>query len=547
MAESPTGFDSAFHELFRTNTLPNDFESKQVDNLLTSFTGSLKEIDGEITQIDASLSALKQRRNRLHQAVRAHRTVLSPARRLHEDVVREIFVSCISSSHNGIMHPSHSPLLLGQICSEWRKIALSTPQLWASLHVPIPPAYRMENISSLVLTWLGRSGALALSISVTISQACTADRLASPEAVSDLLDILISFSHRWKRVQFISPPSFHYKPELFFTPLAKLYPESVPMLEEATFDFYSYPMFDLQALPFLDAPGIRSVGFSSMNANIQSLPLPWAVVTKLQVGGTKSSLLSVTAALQILDKCHNIQICVMHIALPDLEDFGEEIHLPHLRHISLVSQGYAPAQAFFANLKVPALKSLKYVSMERHTTLPFMSLLSGCVQLEALDMEVKGLPRTELFDCFQRVHSTVVSLRLHLMTEDLSAWPGFIYPPPILDDRTIGLLTPKPGSEASCLFPRLENLELVGCTALSDRALLDLIQRREERSWQGSRFVRVDVAFAREMQIDVLSQLRNGRVSGRPDVSLRYAEPSKQTLGPPYSPWEAADSVFAHF
>ncbi|KAJ7047810.1 hypothetical protein C8F04DRAFT_22887 [Mycena alexandri] len=545
MVGLPAGLN--FHQLLRTNTLPTDFESKEVDNLLSSFTGSLKEIDDEIAQIDASLSALKQRRNRLHQAVAAHRAVLSPARKLHEDVVREIFVSCISSSRNGTMHPSHSPLLLGQICSEWRNIALTTPQLWASLHVPIPPASRMEQISNLVVTWLGRSGALPLSISITISQACTADRLASSKSVSNLLDILTSFSHRWKRVQFISPSSsFFYQPELLFTSLAKLFPESVPMLEEVTFDFYSYPMFDLQSLPFLHAPGIRSVSFSSMAANIQSLPLPWAVVTELQVGGTKSSLLSVAAALQILNKCPNIQICVMHIALPDLGDFAEEILLPHLRHISLISQGYAPAQAFFANLNLPALKSLKYVSTERHTTLPFTSLLSGCVQLEALDIEVKGLSRTELFDCFQHVHSTIVSLRLHLMTEGTSGWPGFIYPPPILDDKTINLLTPKLGSKASCLFPRLEHLELAGCAGLSDRALLDLIQKREERSWQGSRFVRVDVAFTREMQIDILSQLLKGRVSGRPHVSLRYAEPSKQTLGPPYSTSEGADSVFAH-
>jgi len=55
---------------------------------------------------------------------------------------------------------------LGHICSSWRRIALSTPQLWSSLHVAIPASsFLQKHVRSTLMrrgeavkTWLGLSG-----------------------------------------------------------------------------------------------------------------------------------------------------------------------------------------------------------------------------------------------------------------------------------------------------------------------------------------------------------------------------------------------------
>ncbi|KAJ7429102.1 hypothetical protein B0H11DRAFT_2418089 [Mycena galericulata] len=533
------GLDSPFNRMLHTNVIPTDLESKQIHDLLTGFFESLENLDEDSSHIHASLHALDLKRTRLRANIQAHRALVSPARRLHEDVLREIFLSCLPTSHNGIMHPSHSPLLLGQVCSGWRQITVTTPQLWASLHIVIPPASRVEGISNLILTWLGRSGVLPLEISITVSHAFTTDPAGYSESVSNLLDVIASFSRRWRSIEFISPPaSAVHRSESFLVPLAKLLPESVPMLEQATFNFTSYPMFDMGSLPFLHASGMQSVSFSSTKGDFQSLSLPWRVITKLQLGGFESlSSLSVTSSLQMLQQCPNIQTCVMSIGLSDNGDFTETLLLLHLVFLSVTFRGHTSPEEFFARLTVPGLKSLTYASADHQLNLPFMTLLADGVQLESMDLEVKGLSRTAFLDCCQHIHPTITSMRLHFITEDLSGWPGYTPPIPPLNDDTIHILISEPGSKAPCLFPCLKSIELVDCNEISDEVLIEFIQSREHSSWHGSRLRRVHVAFTREMQKDILACLFESTKRGL-DMSFLYADRTGKRSNVHYFPWE---------
>ncbi|KAJ7226959.1 hypothetical protein GGX14DRAFT_331683, partial [Mycena pura] len=75
----------------------------------------------------------------LQERLDPYLALLSPVRALPPEILKEIFVECLPTSHCAIMHPFHSPLLLGRVCGAWRTIALSTPELWSSVHVVASP------------------------------------------------------------------------------------------------------------------------------------------------------------------------------------------------------------------------------------------------------------------------------------------------------------------------------------------------------------------------------------------------------------------------
>ncbi|KAJ6561804.1 hypothetical protein B0H19DRAFT_903367, partial [Mycena capillaripes] len=64
-----------------------------------------------------------------------HLALLLPIRRIPDDILRKIFVSCLPQTQNAAISPREAPILLCGVTSGWRHVALSTPQLWSSLHL----------------------------------------------------------------------------------------------------------------------------------------------------------------------------------------------------------------------------------------------------------------------------------------------------------------------------------------------------------------------------------------------------------------------------
>ncbi|EKM77641.1 hypothetical protein AGABI1DRAFT_61772, partial [Agaricus bisporus var. burnettii JB137-S8] len=122
--------DSFFSDKLNSNYVPSDDEIVAIKELLVEPYQRLKDISGEIGDIESQLERLLKEKGDLDDQLKAHKALLSPARRLSPNVIQKIFLYCLPSEHNPVMSSREAPLLLGRICSQWRDIALATPQLW---------------------------------------------------------------------------------------------------------------------------------------------------------------------------------------------------------------------------------------------------------------------------------------------------------------------------------------------------------------------------------------------------------------------------------
>ncbi|KAJ6465649.1 hypothetical protein C8R47DRAFT_1201542 [Mycena vitilis] len=107
---------------------PSDTESRIIRNLAGGWRKDLAQSTEEIDRLHSLIDEATRKRNELNQFIDAHLALVSPARRLPDDVIREIFMATLSSSRNSPMSLKEAPLLLRQICHSWSSIALSYEQ-----------------------------------------------------------------------------------------------------------------------------------------------------------------------------------------------------------------------------------------------------------------------------------------------------------------------------------------------------------------------------------------------------------------------------------
>ncbi|KAJ7490877.1 hypothetical protein FB451DRAFT_1124443, partial [Mycena latifolia] len=126
---------------------------------------SVAELEGHIDQLSADIARQKEVLKNLEQrksaAQRQLNALRDPVACLPVDISSEIFIQCLIPSSSA-PRAQHAPLLLLDVCNAWTNIALSTPALWAVIHLAQP----MSNPESLLCTWLERAGNRALSISL---------------------------------------------------------------------------------------------------------------------------------------------------------------------------------------------------------------------------------------------------------------------------------------------------------------------------------------------------------------------------------------------
>ncbi|TDL19133.1 hypothetical protein BD410DRAFT_679492, partial [Rickenella mellea] len=116
-------------DVLNSNYVPSQAERHVVERIVSVH-------NSEIIQLESIVASLLQRLDGLRASSKAHKALLSQARRLPAELVAEIFLLCSAnagSSHQSFtlsISPPAQILVLSQICREWRHIAHSTCRIW---------------------------------------------------------------------------------------------------------------------------------------------------------------------------------------------------------------------------------------------------------------------------------------------------------------------------------------------------------------------------------------------------------------------------------
>ncbi|KAJ7919486.1 hypothetical protein B0H13DRAFT_245365 [Mycena leptocephala] len=298
--------DSPFQDNLGTNFVPSDPECERIRDFLKDAQKQVTDLTEELARLDSLRKELSQKREQLKQFIDAHLALVSPVRRLPEDIIRAIFLASLSTHRNPAISSEEAPLLLCQICRLWRSIALATPRMWAAIHIAVPDQSRLQRLMDRVAIWFERSGVVPLEISVAISKTCP-----SIDDISPLDSALIAVSRRWKSLDI---------PLSDGSPVLSLTSENIPLLEVVKIsqrDQFSGP--DCTSLLFLAACSLHSLTLPG-SPNCQDTPVSWRCLTHLNITPSRNRL-TTAAALAILRHSTNLQTCDFVIMDIDEEEF----------------------------------------------------------------------------------------------------------------------------------------------------------------------------------------------------------------------------------
>ncbi|KAJ7465182.1 hypothetical protein FB451DRAFT_431674 [Mycena latifolia] len=238
----------------------------------------LDDTDAEIAGTLAHLQRLELRRRDILVDLNA---VSSPILNLPPELVCEIFLHCLPPPGTP-PSPRDAPLLLAQVCGQWRGIALSLPTLWTSVcaAVSVSLAPNDELLSAMLDLWLERAGNCTLSVSMVLDNpAIPALPMLGPPR-SAVFRKLRHASHRWRELTLVR------RLEDFPVLLHRDAPWNLPELVKLTLLLShggrhptAYPPDLLSNL--LDAPALREVHL--MGFTPTSLLLPWSQLTTARV------------------------------------------------------------------------------------------------------------------------------------------------------------------------------------------------------------------------------------------------------------------------
>ncbi|KAJ6572114.1 hypothetical protein B0H19DRAFT_1373000 [Mycena capillaripes] len=508
---------SPFAARLGTNYCPKDEEILDIKTLLVEPTLQMKRLDEKIADLRKAIDRLAAERDVLGAFVEGHKALIFPC----PPVTTGYNPRDIRGMH------SDSPEL------RYETISLSTPCLWARLHIVEFPRRRLGSGAELInkklaqrleitKMWLGRAGQCPLSISLQ-----TGSRYDSPPATPSTLEqhsgqflqALIAFAPRWQHINLTTPTSMLDK-------IAHLTAADVPMLQ-------SIGLRPQQQFPpvttkwefsgMLSSPGISSFSISGNSFSTEKFPLQWHRLTDLTIDGPAwETLLTGEGVLQTLSMCPALRSCKLVVndgAIHEIPSPHSTVDLQLLRTLELdFGSLVARAPRLLERLSLPQLRAFTLhghaESQDSFSLAPFFGFWT---HLESLHINSNIFVKSNLLDSIRNLPPSLQQFSvLDMIYEaELASF----------DDDALAVL-------ATCC-PALETVLIKYCSAISDAALLKFITARMTGEYPTT-LKQLQVKFYRQMTLDILPSLETFIETGL-DVSIIYVP---RLTSSPFSPWQ---------
>nr|GAT49331.1 predicted protein [Mycena chlorophos] len=557
-----TRFSSQLH----TNYVPSDKERAEIRHLLVEPRVRLREIEKQIEELEAE-------RAKLSTHIDAHEALISPMRRLPEDVLQEIFLRCLPSHRNPAMSSLEAPVLLGRICREWRMLAFATPALWARIHIVEPLGYhrsaerstasRTAKVLQFVEAargWLERSGRCPLSISFEHEHGD--DFLAADESdgPSALLQLVLQHSFHWQGIELSFPPlSRGNSGRNTLQELVKLDPSSVPMLKSFRLERTDWSSvsedFRWKSMRLLHVTHLERLGlaFRGSFGDIKMLPVHWEHLISLDISLSNGPQLQASPLeiLSILNLCSALQTL-------RLEQWTQ------LVPVGLLAPAQAaPATPQTAGALCPELKSLEI----SHS--PQLLSYISCPQLRELDLvghwyEYSGNPNnapdTEQLLQVMPTYGLLEKFRYSVVRSGPHPSLAVVFEelPPTLKELEIfeNPADPQITDDFIMLLatrcPQLEKLIVRGCALLSVDGIVAFLNSQNPHGAGPFRHLRVHYTVEPEVTLEqfkarvrafidmgitiTFTAAGNGRLQFAPFQGLSLTRAESRIVYPPWSP-----------
>ncbi|KAF8968833.1 hypothetical protein BDZ97DRAFT_1798339 [Flammula alnicola] len=479
--------ESPFSQFLDTDDVPSDTEVVQIKEYILACTAKLSKLDHSLNRFMAdddefpiviydpgnlgsggsaqlqTADDLRSQRDLLSEHISAHRSCLSPVRRVPQEIWEQIFVRCLPEGRNPVIDAHEMPMGLCHVCRSWRFIALTTRILWSRVHIVIHSAQnRTGRIRSKVLEqWLTRAAPLPLSISVGSE---TGEHEASHSEITLILATLTKFSKYWENFQLET--FFQMPAASLVTSLTRkdLLSSKKPQTRYTLFDNDVWVSNDL---PILQAPRLQSLRFVYASLPFK-IAVNWTQLTELRLEGC---YLSEFSCYVMLSACKNLQHATLDtcdrlamMAPPSLSSPFNSVRLVYLESLVLFEKTFLPIL-----FDVPKLRSFTYQGffVPPRTSL-IQHLLRSAEKLDSLFIDPGGIELHQLLP----LTPTVKHLTL--------AKPTTSYPPLHqiftyaqgrgMDDALLERLTPHIRQEPDAEGPLVANRRDYMCPELQTLA-----------------------------------------------------------------------------
>ncbi|KAJ7584409.1 hypothetical protein C8J56DRAFT_893062 [Mycena floridula] len=342
--EDETLNSSRIQTLLKSNVRLLDSEESTLRTKRASHVGLLAEIDDRIAQLEKALEELDQEREVASKDISKYKRLLTPTRRLPNDVLHEIFLHCISeatfdfSLHASLL-PAMDQFFFGQsqhlneilihVCSSWRTAGLECRGLWTHIGLRVGPILPPPKHTFLLLQRIKRAGPAPLSIVLDIQPRFAAN--------NPLLPILFVSSSCWRKL-FIGSRSWRFWEKL--APIRG----SLEQLEILLICGQRSESIDI----FQFAPKLHSL--RTHIGSLERLELPWEQITHFS--NVHESAIDPGP---LLSNAPMLQVCRLSISEADFTGY----HLENLRALTICVNSLPTALApMLDSLQTPSLTEL---------------------------------------------------------------------------------------------------------------------------------------------------------------------------------------------
>ncbi|KAJ7236198.1 hypothetical protein C8J57DRAFT_1728343 [Mycena rebaudengoi] len=305
---------------------------------------ALAKVRARILLHEIHIDALKKEEAELRAGLAL---VTYPVLTLPVEITSHIFLDCLPSHRRVIPSPSRAPLLLAQICSQWREVALSTGELWSSLY---PSRHLIDAqawcdwhpLRALMQTWFCRAKVAPLSLGLNCQASLEIMKVVSPFAGQiQRLDLLLDSNHR------------QYRP----------FQTRFPVLQHLATNSSEAEMGDF----LKDTPSLRELCLVDDNWTSFNFPLP--LLSRLELW----TIISIATFLDVLNNFPALSHFKYNLWEPDTDEVDRSMVPVFPRLASLA--GSTRALGF---ITLPGLRELELSSSEEPDHVPQFLARSSC-------------------------------------------------------------------------------------------------------------------------------------------------------------------------